>query len=349
MVEIQESQNEQRFVDSMLDRTLKRTSHLSLAGFAPWGKGFSHFTHIRFAFRPVFSYMVMVMMNLFTRSRLFSFVWISIVLWVTSNASGATTDIWTNNANGLWSTDLNWSSNQAPNFTFNLILITNANSKTVTVDAATPSTNLTIQSLTLSAPPGSTNTLALVDLTTNVPLQMSAALTVGQGGLLILTNAALTSAGVRIDHGGAINLTNSVLKETGFGFFDVVNGSALLDSGLIDCGANQAVRLGRTNNSAGNLILNGGSMITSDFQLGTLTGSRGMFFAPVAEYKRLLRKIVVREISRFLHVPSECVDTSMSPDWIIKENLLPLFVTGFQPCLNKKLGHTLDLIFFQAS
>jgi len=195
---------------------------------------------------------------------------------ITVSAFAATTDQWTNNASGLWATDLNWSSNQAPNSSFNLVLITNANSKTVTVDAATPSANLSIQGLTLSAPSGSTNTLALTDVTTNVPLQMSGALTVDRGGLLILTNSAIASAGVRIDHGGAINLTNSVLKEAGFAFFDVVNGGVLLDSGLIDCGANQAVRLGRTNNSPGNLILNGGSMIASDIQIGTLTGSRGM-------------------------------------------------------------------------
>src|SRR6266705_3432818 len=167
--------------------------------------------------------MIMVMMNLCTRSRLFSLVWISTVLWVTTSGFAATTDQWTNSTDGLWAAAFNWSSNEAPNSTYNLTLITNAGSKTVTMDAATPLTNLTIQSLTLSAPSGSTNTLALVDLTTNVALQMSATLTVDRGGLLILTNSAAASAGVRIDHGGAISLTNSVLNETGFAFFDVVN------------------------------------------------------------------------------------------------------------------------------
>ena len=101
-----------------------------------------------------------------------------------------------NPVDGLWRTAVNWSSNQAPNSTFTFILITNANAKTVTIDAATPATNLTIQTLTLSAPAGATNTLALVDLTTNLALQLSGVLKVDGGGVLTVTNSALTSAGV---------------------------------------------------------------------------------------------------------------------------------------------------------
>src|SRR5438034_2253168 len=138
-------------------------------------------------------------------------------------AFAATTfDGWTNSASGLWRVASNWSSN-APNSTFNFIFITNATSKIVTIDAATPSTNLSIQKLTISAPTGSTNTLALVSLTTNLPLQLSSTLTVDRGGVLTLTNSAVNSAGVIIDRGGALNLTNSVVTVSGFTTFDVVN------------------------------------------------------------------------------------------------------------------------------
>jgi len=239
-------------------------------------KDFSDSATIDSRFGLIFAIAINVMINCCTRSRLFVLMWFSIALSEGATSFAATTDLWTNSASGLWGTALNWSSNQAPNSILNLILITNANSKTVTVDAATPSTNLTIQSLTLSAPSGSTNTLALVDLTTNVPLQASGVLIVDRGGLLISTNSAINSAGAVIDHGGAIRLTNSILKETSFAFFDVVNGSVLLDSGIINCGANQAVRLGRTNNSPANLILNGGSMVASDVQIGSSTGSKGV-------------------------------------------------------------------------
>src|SRR6266550_4111124 len=118
----------------------------------------------------------------------------------------ATTNSWTNSASSLWRTGSNWSSNQAPNSTFTYILITNASTKTVTIDAGTLSTNLSIQKLTVSAPSGSTNTLALVDVTTNLPLQLSNTVTVDRGGVLTLTNSGLSSAGVTIDHSGELTI-----------------------------------------------------------------------------------------------------------------------------------------------
>jgi T5SS/PEP-CTERM-associated repeat protein len=192
-----------------------------------------------------------------------------------TKASAATTNNWTNSVSGLWQTGSNWSSNQPPNSTFTYILITNSSTKTVTIDASTPSTNLTIQRLIVSAPAGSTNTLALVNVTTNLPLQLSSTLTVDSGCVLSLTNSALISAGVIVDHGGALNITNSLLSESGFTTFDIVNGSAWLENGLLDCSAIQAVRLGRTNASsgAGILTVNGGTLLAYQMQIGSSTGS----------------------------------------------------------------------------
>src|SRR5215831_9874612 len=185
-------------------------------------------------------------------SFLFSFLLIATVL-VPKRAFGAV-DSWTNAGGGLWSVPLNWSSNQPPDSTFSSILITNHNSKTVSIDAGTPSINLSIQKLTISAPSDSTNTLALVDVTTN-QLQLLGGLTV--------------------DHGGALALTNSLMKQTGFATFDVVNGSVWLDSGAIDCSAITAVRLGRTNNGTGTLTVNNGTFLASQLEIGTTTAARG--------------------------------------------------------------------------
>src|SRR5947209_11133421 len=80
-----------------------------------------------------------------------------------TDSFAATTNRWTNSISGMWQTATNWSSNQPPNSSFTYILITNANTKTVTIDATTPATNLSIQRLVISAPTGSTNTLALVN------------------------------------------------------------------------------------------------------------------------------------------------------------------------------------------
>src|SRR6267142_80949 len=188
----------------------------------------------------------------------------------------ASMDLWNNSSSGLWSSASNWSSNQPPDSTFALILITNANTKTVTVDATTPSTNLAIQRMTISAPVGSLNTLALAGVGTNRPLQLSFGLTVDGGGALTLTNSALNSTGVSVNRGGALNATNSILLETGvLSTFEIVNGNVWLDSGLIDCSAIQSGRVGRTNNAAGVLNLHGGMLLAPALQIATSTASQG--------------------------------------------------------------------------
>jgi T5SS/PEP-CTERM-associated repeat protein len=199
-----------------------------------------------------------------------------IVFALTTTVFGATTNRWTNSVSGLWRTGPNWSSNVPPDSTFGFILITNSGTKTVTIDALTPSTNLTVQALTVSAPTGFTNTLALVDVTTNLPLQVSGALRLVRGGAMTLTNSEVNSAGVTLDGGGTLSLTNSLLKETGFTVFDIVNGSAWLDSGLMVCSAIQYTRIGRTNNALGNLIVNGGTMFGSEIQVAASSGSQGI-------------------------------------------------------------------------
>ena len=188
----------------------------------------------------------------------------------------ASLDQWNNSVSGLWSAGSNWSSNRPPDSTFTLILITNASTKTVTVDAATPAANLAIQRLTISAPVGSANTLALMNVGTNQPLQLSLGLTVDGGGVLSMTNSALNSAGVTVTRGGALNVTNSIMLESGvLSTFDIINGNTWLESGLIDCSAIQLVRVGRTNNAAGVLNLNGGTLLASELQVATSTSARG--------------------------------------------------------------------------
>ena len=71
---------------------------------------------------------------------------------------------WINPGSGLWREGSNWSAGAPPGNKTTLTQITSANTKTVTVDAATPAANLTVLKLTVSAPSGSTNTLALFDL-----------------------------------------------------------------------------------------------------------------------------------------------------------------------------------------
>src|SRR5712671_2936410 len=77
---------------------------------------------------------------------------------------------WTNSTSGLWIVGSNWSLGRPPDTAAGLILITNAGTKTVTIDSPTTSTNLVLNNLTLLAPAGATNTLAMTDVGTNNPL-----------------------------------------------------------------------------------------------------------------------------------------------------------------------------------
>src|SRR6267154_322947 len=57
--------------------------------------------------------------------------------------------VWTNNVSGFWRDGTNWTGHAPPDIT-SFIQITNDLSKTITIDALTPTTELTVQMLTLN-------------------------------------------------------------------------------------------------------------------------------------------------------------------------------------------------------
>jgi T5SS/PEP-CTERM-associated repeat protein len=169
--------------------------------------------------------------------------------------------IWTNLNSGFWREGVNWSGGQAPNLGLGSTFITNAGTKVVTVDSATPGPNRFINSLTLSAPVGATNTLFLRDL--------------GLTGPLVVSNSSFN-----IYRGGALALTNSSLLVTGrFLSFNVWMGDVTLDSGLLSAreeplttNVTVVTRLGRTN--AATLTINGGLMEVSQLLIGESPGAQ---------------------------------------------------------------------------
>ena len=170
-----------------------------------------------------------------------------LVLFLAQNCQAAAT--WTNFNSGFWKDGANWLSDRVPTSGSGATYITNANTKTVAIDALTSSTNLTINSLTISGQGSGANTLALVNVGTNNPLTL------------------LNSSELKITAGGALTITNSALLITGsFGSgFNVWAGSVTLESGSIriieDPGVTNVtvkVRVGRTN--AASLTINGGVM-----------------------------------------------------------------------------------------
>ena len=171
------------------------------------------------------------------------------------NASAAA--IWTNAASGLWRDAENWFAGNLPSL--GGVYVTNAGSKTVTLDALTPSGNLSINSLNIWAAPNFTNTLLLSDLGANKTLLVSnSTLDVRMRGALQVANSSLvvTSAFA----GGGVS-------------FNIWAGSVTLDSGSIllrepasAIYPSMVTRVGRTN--AATLTINGGSMLSSMMQVG---------------------------------------------------------------------------------
>jgi len=132
---------------------------------------------------------------------------------------------WTNSVSGRWEMAANWSSGSAPSSSDTADLITNASSKTVTIDATTsgsyPAT-MTLNTLTILAPVGSINTLFLNWAGVITPLAVSANLAIGTNGALVANSSRVQVSGnLVVGQGGgnaALTITNSGAVYSGNGY-----------------------------------------------------------------------------------------------------------------------------------
>jgi uncharacterized repeat protein (TIGR03803 family) len=151
---------------------------------------------------------------------------------------------------GKWETGGNWSLGAAPSAVDPADLITNATSKTVTIDAVTagiPSA-LTINNLTVSAPLGSTSTLFLTNAGTATPLSILNALIIGANGAMVVNQSAVQVGS---------NLVVGVAGGTGA--LSIINCSAVMVNQLaLVNGANSVFTF-----SAGTLS-SGGTFVTNN-------------------------------------------------------------------------------------
>src|ERR1017187_8825715 len=117
---------------------------------------------------------------------------------------------WVNAASGKWETAGNWSGG-APSITQQAELITNALSKTVTIDATTVVSNaingcMTVSNLTISASSGASNTLSLAGAGLVTPLTVINNMILDTNAVAALNNAALSvSSSLYIGRSGAGN------------------------------------------------------------------------------------------------------------------------------------------------
>jgi hypothetical protein len=106
-----------------------------------------------------------------------------------TQSSAQTTNRWINPSSDVWETAANWSLG-IPAINNGAVLITNANTKAVTVDSSAHLSNLSVSNIYVSAPAGSVNTLQLVDM--RKTLQAVDTMTIDPGGALLITNSTLT-------------------------------------------------------------------------------------------------------------------------------------------------------------
>jgi hypothetical protein len=185
--------------------------------------------------------------------RVSAFVLVTLLLFGGLHPGAYAEKIWTNSASGLWRDGANWSGQLPPDFN-SFIRITNDTTKTVTIDALTDPTNLTVQNLTISAPPGAANLLLLSSLG--------------------VTNPLVFQTGFELQDGAAVRITNSTMQLLLTNDHVNIDGSLTLDSGSIDFGdTTVTARVGRA--TSGTFTINGGLVSAGVLTVGGLTNSSG--------------------------------------------------------------------------
>jgi len=181
---------------------------------------------------------------------------------------------WTNSGSGLWRVPTNWSANVPPDSTSlsDPAQITNANTKTVTIDSATAPSNLALRGLTITAPIGATNTLSLVDVSAGA-LSTSKAFLVGVRSALCITNSAVSPASTFNVSNGVVILDSGLLSC--LVSCDLQSGTLLMNTGTLTVGElSTGLRMGRYSGANASLILNGGTITTPRITLGSISGSQ---------------------------------------------------------------------------
>lgn len=177
---------------------------------------------------------------------------------ITITGAPAASNNWATASSGKWENGGNWSAG-APSSSDTIDLITNATSKTVTIDPTTTLSNslnqcLSINNLVISAPAGTANTLQLINPGTSIPLKISNALTVSSGGAILVTNFALQVGGL------------STVGATGSGTMTLQAGTVTMTNNLV---------LGATAGSTGTLWVTGGSFTMSTLPTTLAVGAFG--------------------------------------------------------------------------
>ena len=150
-----------------------------------------------------------------------------------ANDAHAATNSWKSVSSGKWETSANWSLGAAPSSSDAFDFITNATTKTVTIDATTTNSagTLTISNLYLAGTATSTNTLFLNNAGTTTALQiLGTTLTLDTNGVLVVNKSSILATN---------NFNSSLLvgKNGGNASLLITNGGAIFN-GIAYIGSN---------------------------------------------------------------------------------------------------------------
>ncbi len=207
---------------------------------------------------------------------------------------------------GKWEVSTNWSGG-VPAISHQAVFVTNAATKTVTIDAATPDGNLTTSNLTVRGAGAGINTLQLTNAGTTTPLRLLSGLNIGTNAFLVVTNSALQvdgrSSGVLVVDGSVTNLAGGRIIATnitvgnvtgGRGQFTALGGFLQASNGItlgavagaqgtltVAGGTNEALRfvnIGLQQNATGAVWVTGGQLAVKDFIsfANTIIGNLGV-------------------------------------------------------------------------
>lgn len=172
---------------------------------------------------------------------------------------------WTNATDGLWTDSNAWLLGAAPSNNPHVYL-TNAGSKTVTIDAGTPAGNLTLTNLTISAASGATNTLLLAGNVNELKV-INGGMILGANSLLRISNGAFSVRTLTLGNAAAargemiLDGGSNTITHTGTSF---ILGSSAGSTGLVLI-------------TEGQLVTSAGTANIGQSGVGIMTVSNGLW------------------------------------------------------------------------
>ncbi len=201
---------------------------------------------------------------------------------------------WQSSLGGKWETASSWYAAYRPDATLQEVQLTNATTKTVTIDTTTAGSypsSMTVSNLTIAGPAGTVNTLAVTNVGLSTPFQVLNTMTISTGGALMVSNSAVVidsgaaggsygdglvvgrnGAGNLVINGGSISV-NALIVTNGLNSVFTFNSGTVVSRGTSVSNFSAFV-IGDTGSGGATFIANGGThRMTNNLYVGNTAGN----------------------------------------------------------------------------